>query len=229
MSGLSALDPLFGVVQGLLEGGPGQAHRPVGHAEIGRGQNDIQQGHVKIGLGNHPALGNPDFVKIDFALVEVPLADFFKGFPPGNALPVQGQDTDAVSGKPPGGIYLQMQHGMGGNGAARNPGRLLAADDPFVAVQNGLHIPPHLSRGETFLSYGDHVRTVVRFGDGPAAPDAAVGAVAKRLDKGLDQFVIVGHAGAIKGKTDHGQKDRQTETSPAQFLENQVDLERAEP
>ena len=85
----------------------------------------------------------------------------------------------------------------------------------------------HLGSGEVILTRGNVIRAMVRLRDGPAPPDACIGACAEGFYIFFDKFLITGQARNVEREADYTEQYGQPKASPAQLLEHNVDLEGA--
>jgi hypothetical protein len=128
-----------------------------------------------------------------------------------DALFVEGHHEDAAPGLAPAHVDRAEEGGCRGNGAVRDPRRLLARENEGVAVLAGDAVGLRSRSGAELVLEVDHVAAVIGLGDGPAADD--VGAA-----EALDQRLVPGHRNHRSRKARDAEADGEAGVSPAELL-----------
>src|SRR6516225_373012 len=132
--GLAALHAIAGVFQCLLIGGPGKARERRRHRAVGEGKGSRQLGFVALGRGKHVMARDANAVEKDFTLVEPTLPELVERLAFGDSGSIERYKRDAASRHPVPRFSRAIERGVRGEGAVRDPSRLLAGDDVAVAI-----------------------------------------------------------------------------------------------
>ena len=107
---------------------------------------------------------------------------------------------------------------MRGDGAVHDPGGLLAADHPLVAVRPRRHAIENVGVAEGLRPHGQRVRAVVGLGDRPAADVARLPVFDKRPHDVVGKLRVAATAGEEERERSDGQGDAEVGAAPAKLL-----------